>query len=138
MQAFARILEFFPSHEHGFLRHSLSNTLRAVCAQRLLPAVSNFEGEHGVGIVPACEVLIGTSTVREKIREGEDNDLPMIISRNEEGMQSFTYALADLVRKDWVTMQTAMDYAPNRDALSSVLKGVEVKAQGLVSRIKSR
>lgn len=139
MQAFARILEFFPSHEHGFLRHSLSNTLRAVFAQRLLPAVPNFAGEQGgTGVVPACEVLIGTSTVREKIREGEDSDLPMIISRNEEGMQSFTFALADLVRKDWVTMQTAMDYAPNRDALSSVLKGVEVKAQGLVSRIKAR
>lgn len=134
MQAFSRILEFFPSHEHGFLRHSLSNTLRGVCAQRLLPAVDNFE----VGVVPACEVLLGTPTVRQKIREGEDADLPMIISRNEEGMQSFTHALAEMVKRDWITMQTAMDYAPNRDALSSVLKGVEVKAQGLVSRVKSR
>ncbi|MCC6321669.1 MAG: PilT/PilU family type 4a pilus ATPase [Phycisphaerales bacterium] len=133
MQAFARILEFFPSHEHGFLRHSLSNTLRGVCAQRLLPAVPNFE----VGVVPACEVLIGNSVVRQKIREGEDNDLPMIIGKNEEGMQSFTHALAEMVKNDWITMQTAMEYAPNRDALSSVLKGVEVKAQGLVSRVKS-
>lgn len=132
MQAFSRILEFFPSHEHGFLRHSLSNTLRAVCAQRLLPAVENFE----VGVVPACEVLIGNPTVRQKIREGEDNDLPGVISRCEEGMQSFTHALADMVKKDWITTQTAMDYAPNRDALSSVLKGVEVKSQGLVGRIK--
>jgi len=134
MQAFSRILEFFPSHEHGFLRHSLSNTLRGVCAQRLLPAVSNFD----VGVVPACEVLIGTSTVRQKIREGEDNDLPLIVNRNEEGMQSFTHALAELVKKDWIDMSTAMEYAPNRDALSSVLKGVEVKAQGLVNRIKAR
>ncbi len=133
MQAFSRILEFFPSHEHGFLRHSLSNTLKAVCAQRLLPAVENFE----VGVVPACEVLIGTPTVRQKIREGEDNDLPGIVGRCEEGMQSFTHALADLVKKDWITVGTAMDYAPNRDALSSVLKGVEVKSQGLVGRIKA-
>jgi twitching motility protein PilT len=132
MQAFSRILEFFPSHEHGFLRHSLSNTLKAVCAQRLLPAVENFE----VGVVPACEVLIGNSTVRQKIREGEDNDLPGVISRCEEGMQSFIHALAEMVKKDWITVQTAMDYAPNRDALSSVLKGVEVKSQGLVGRIK--
>lgn len=132
MQAFSRILEFFPVEEHGFLRHALSNTLKAICAQRLLPAVPGFE----VGVVPACEVLIGTPTVREKIREGQDHDLPAIVSRNEEGMQSFTHALADLVNKEWVAMTTAMDFAPNRDALASTLKGVEVKAQGLVSRIR--
>jgi twitching motility protein PilT len=136
MQAFSRILEFFPSHEHGFLRHSLSNTLRAVCAQRLLPAVENFNDGRG-GVVPACEVLLGNPTVRQKIREGEDSDLPGVISRCEEGMQSFTHALAEMVKKDWITVQTAMDYAPNRDALSSVLKGVEVKSQGLVGRIKA-
>ncbi len=133
MQAFSRILEFFPSHEHGFLRHALSNTLKGVCAQRLLPAVENFE----VGVVPACEVLIGTPTVREKIRQGEDADLPAIVGRNEEGMQSFTHALADLVKKEWVAMSTAMDYAPNREALASMLKGVEMKAATLVSRIRA-
>jgi twitching motility protein PilT len=133
MQAMSRILEFFPAHEHGFLRHALSNTLRAVCAQRLLPAVENFE----VGMVPACEVLIGTPTVRDKIREGQDEDLPAVIGQNEEGMQSATWALADLVKKDWVAMSVAMSYAPNREALASMLKGVEVKAQTLVSRIRA-
>ncbi len=132
MQAFSRIMEFFPSHEHGFLRHALSNTLKGVCAQRLLPTVPGFE----VGVVPACEVLLGTPTVREKIRQGEDNDLPAIVGQNEEGMQSFTVALADLVKKEWVAMGTAMDYAPNREALASVLKGVEMKAATLVSRIR--
>jgi twitching motility protein PilT len=133
MQAFSRILEFFPAHEHGFLRHALSNTLRGVLAQRLLPALP----ETGYGIVPACEVLLGNPIVREKIREGDDSSLPAIVGKSEEGMQSFTAALADLVKKEWVSLQTAMDFAPNREALSSTLKGVEVKAQGLVSRIKS-
>jgi twitching motility protein PilT len=133
MQAFSRILEFFPAHEHGFLRHALSNTLKCVAAQRLLPALP----ETGFGVVPACEVLLGTPTVKDKIREGDDSALPMIVGRNEEGMQSFTYALADLVRKEWVSLATALDFAPNREALSSELKGVQVKSQGLVSRIKA-
>ena len=81
--------------------------------------------------------LIGTPVVREKIRQGEDNDLPSIVGQNEEGMQSFTIALAELVKKEWVAMSTAMDYAPNREALASNLKGVEVKAATLVSRIKA-
>jgi twitching motility protein PilT len=133
MQAFSRIMEFFPSHEHAFLRHALSNTLRGVLAQRLLPALE----ETGFGVVPACEVLLGTPSVRESIREGDDAALPMIVSKNEEGMQSFTKALADLVIKEWVTINVAMEYAPNRDALSSMLKGVQVRTQGLVGRIKS-
>ncbi len=137
MQAFSRILEFFPSHEHGFLRHALSNTMRAICAQRLLPALPDYDPTHPSKVIPACEVLLGTPVVKEKIRAGEDNDLPAIVGKNEEGMQSFTHALADLVKRECVSMQTAMEYAPNREALSSILKGVEVKAQGLVSRIKS-
>jgi twitching motility protein PilT len=133
MQAFSRILEFFPRDEHAFVRSSLASTLRAVCAQRLLPAVEGFE----VGVVPACEILINTPIVSEKIRSGEDTDLPSIVNASGgEGMQSFTKALADLVRKDWVTVRTAMAYASNRDALDSELKGLEVKAATLVHRLK--
>lgn len=136
-QAFSRILEFFPTVEHGFLRHALSNTLQCVSAQRLLPALPNFDGPDSPKVVPACELLIGTSTVREKIRMGEDTQLAGIVSRCEEGMQDFTHALAELVRKEWVSLQTAMSYAPNREALDSRLKGVEVKAQMLTNRIRS-
>jgi twitching motility protein PilT len=136
MQSFNRILEFFPREEHGFLRSSLSNTLRAILAQRLLPAVPNFNEGKG-GVVPACEVLLNTPVVEAKIREGEDNDIPSIInSSRAEGMQSFTNALADLVKKDLVSARTAMAFAPNRDALDSELKGVEVKASTLIHRIK--
>ena len=49
---------------------------------------------------------------------------------------SFTKALANLVRKDWVDIRTAMAYAPNRDALDSELKGVEVRAATLVHRLR--
>lgn len=133
MQAFSRILEFFPVHEHGFIRHALSNTLKAVLAQRLLPAVEGFE----VKVVPACEVLLGNPSVREKIRQGQEEDLPAIVGKNEEGMCSFTHALADLVKKEWVTVPTAMEFAPNRDSLSSILKGVEVKAASMVNRVRT-
>jgi hypothetical protein len=52
-------------------------------------------------------------------------------------MISFTKSLADLVRKDWIDTKTAMSFAPNRDALDSELKGLEVKASTLVHRIKA-
>ena len=133
MQAFNRILEFFPKEEHAFIRSALSTSLKAICAQRLLPAVEDYE----IGMVPATEVLLASPTVREKIREGYDEDLPAIVASCEDGMRSFTYSLAEMVRNEQVDMTTAMTYAPNREALAADLKGVEVKAQSLVSRVRS-
>ncbi|MDX2147503.1 MAG: PilT/PilU family type 4a pilus ATPase [Planctomycetota bacterium] len=133
MQAFSRILEFFDTKDHGFIRSALANTLKGICAQRLIPAVPEFASK----VVPATEVLLGTPIVREKIREGADSDMPAIVGTREGGMHTFTSSLADLVKKDIITYQTAMDYAPNRDMLASVIRGVEVKVQTLVGRVKS-
>jgi twitching motility protein PilT len=133
MGAFGRMLEFFPEKERGFVRNALSGCLVAICAQRLIPAVDDFKAK----IVPATEVLLNNAVVRDKIREGEDGDLPAIINTSEgEGMHSFTRSFADLVKKEWVDLPTARLYAPNKEALDASVKGLEVKAQTLVSRIK--
>ncbi|MBX3323648.1 MAG: PilT/PilU family type 4a pilus ATPase [Phycisphaeraceae bacterium] len=135
MQALGRMLEFFPEHERDFVRSSLSTSLRAICAQRLLPAVSGFE----VGVVPATEVLLNNPVMRDRIREGGDEDLPAIIDQSTgEGMHSFTHSLAELVKAEWIDMQTAMDHAPNREALQSKIRGLEVRGASLVGRIRQK
>ncbi len=135
MQAFNRMLEFFPQEERGFIRSSLAATLKAICAQRLTPTVEGFETK----VVPATEVLMTSSTVKELIRDGRDEDLPSVINTgHSDGMRSFTDSLAELVEKEWISIATAMEYAPNREALTSRLKGVQVKAQSLVGRIKGK
>ncbi len=134
-QSFGRMLEFFPESERDFIRGSLSASLRAICAQRLMPAVDGFE----VGVVPATEVLINNSTVRERIREGQDDDLPAVINQSTgEGMHSFTQSLGKLVNDEWIDLQTALDYAPNREALKSMVRGVQVQASTLVGRIRQK
>lgn len=130
MQTFSRIVEFFPQHEHGFVRSALANSLKAVCAQRLLPMA------EGGGMIPATEVLISNASVKEKIREGHDTDLPAIVNSSlNDGMRSFTYSLAELVENEKVAMHTALEYAPNREALKSRIKGVDVRESMLVNRI---
>ncbi|MCL4210943.1 MAG: Flp pilus assembly complex ATPase component TadA, partial [Phycisphaerales bacterium] len=132
MQSFARILEFFPQNEHGFLRSSLAAGLRAVMAQRLVPSV-----KKGAPRVPATEVLLNTPITSDRIRDGRDEDLPAIIHGSEgEGMHDFTSSLADLVKKDWVDLRTAEIYAPNRDALRSKVRGIEMQAERLISRVR--
>ncbi len=132
MQAFARILEFFEVKDHGFIRSALAAGLRAVMAQKLLPCV-----RQGVQRVPATEVLMNNSTVADKIREGEDDDLPAVMASSEhEGMHSFTSSLAKLVDEDWVELKVAERYAPNSEALRSRVRGIQVKADTLISRTK--
>jgi twitching motility protein PilT len=134
MGAFGRMLEFFPQDERTFVRNSLSATLKAICAQRLIMSNSEITGTK---VVPAVEVLLTSPMVKELIRDERDADLPSVVaSSREEGMVSFTQYFAELVDKEWVSMQVAKEYAPNRDMLESILKGVEVKAASLVGRIK--
>lgn len=134
MQALGRILEFFPSDQHAFIRSALANSLRAICAQRLLPAI-----DPNISRVPATEVLLGEGIVREKIREGEDEDLPQIVSSNvESGMRNFTYSLAEMVEQGLVYTDVAMENAPNREQLMGNLRGIKATAQSLVHRVKTR
>jgi twitching motility protein PilT len=134
MQAFSRIVEFFPQHEHAFVRSSLSGSLKAICAQRLLPANRDMTG---VGAVPATEVLISNPSVKESIREGQDANIPAIIAAShQDGMRSFTDSLAELVEKEMVTITTAMEFAPSREQLSSRLKGVQVRSAMMTGKIR--
>ena len=132
MQAFSRILEFFPRVEHEFIRGSLSNALRAICAQRLLPGC-----QENSPLVPATEVLLNTPTCRELIRKEQDQDIPSLIASSEkEGMHSFTTSLAKLVEAELVFRDTAMQHAPNPDGLASVLRGITSQGQTLVHRVR--
>ena len=131
MQAFGRILEFFPQTERSFIRSSLSNSLLAICAQRLIPALDDFVS----GVVPSTEVLLNTPLVRDKIRDEEEEDLPAIISSNpNSGMHNFNQSLAKMVQDNWIDRRIALSYAPNREALDSLLKGIDIKSSGLVGR----
>jgi len=49
-----------------------------------------------------------------------------------EGMQDFTMSLKDLVERDLVDRQVALDVAPNVEALKMALKGIDVSAKGIL------
>ncbi len=130
-QTFSRILEFFQHDEHDFIRSSLSSSLRAIMCQRLLPGIDENSR------VPATEVLINNPSIADKIRRGEDEDLPAIIAQSaDDGMRNFTRSLAELIEQEKIYYDTAMEYAPSREALASAVKGIKTSAQGLVGRVR--
>lgn len=132
-QTFGRILEFFPREEHAFIRSALASSLVAIMCQRLLPGIE--EGRR----FPATEVLLNNAVVRDKILHEEDEDLPALIIQGEpEGMRSFTMSLCELIETEIVHYDTAMDFAPNREALASAVKGIKADGQSLVGRTRGR
>ncbi|MCG3137040.1 MAG: Twitching mobility protein [Phycisphaerae bacterium] len=134
MQAFSRILEFFPQVEHSFIRSTLANSLAGICCQRLIPTI-----DTKIGRAPATEVLLNNPTVREKIREGGEADVPAIIEGSTgEGMRNFTMSLAEMIEGEVIYYDTAMEYAPNREALASKTRGIKVAQTSLVGRLKGR
>ncbi|MBX3427171.1 MAG: PilT/PilU family type 4a pilus ATPase [Pirellulales bacterium] len=129
--SFSRILEFFDRSEHGFIRSSLANSLKAIMVQRLLPAVE--EGKR----FPATEVLLANATVKDKILREEDEDLPAVLHQcRHEGMRDYTHSLCELVLQDKILRTTAMDYAPSREGLQAALKGIDSAASSIISRVR--
>ncbi len=129
-QTFARILEFYPREDHPFIRSSLANSLKAIMSQRLLPGLTPDSR------YPATEVLLGNSLVKEKIMHEEDEDLPAILNAcREEGMRSYTFSLCEMIQKNLIAKNDAMEYAPNREMLESMLKGIST-GQGLIGRLR--
>ena len=119
-QSFSRILEFFPRSEHAFIRSSLANSLRAIMCQRLLKGIDETQR------YPATEILLNNAVVKDKILREKDNELPGVITGGQEsGMHSFTDSLCELIQKELVHYDTAMDHAPNREVLASAVKGIK-------------
>ena len=64
-----RIIDFFPLHQQKQVRIMLAGTLRGIISQRLLPRAD------GQGRVPAIEVMVMTSRIRDFVLEPEQTSL---------------------------------------------------------------
>ena len=53
-------------------------------------------------------------------------------------MRNYTMSLAELVEKEFVSLEVAREYAPNREALDSAIRGIKTAAQSLVTRVRHR
>ncbi len=115
-QTIHRIVDTFPAEEQGQIRAQLSTALLGVISERLLPSK---EG----GLIPACEVLFGTSAVENLIRENKIHEIPLIIETSREvGMISLNTSLARLVEEGQVTKKTALSYSIRPEELRMLLE----------------
>jgi twitching motility protein PilT len=109
-KAIDRLISSFPVDEQPQIRASLSESLKYVIAQRLLPA------KEGRKQVACFEVLKGTSNVANMIRDEKTFQIhsAMQIGRSQ-GMQTFDEALKDLLRRNQISAESAYMAAQKKE-----------------------
>ena len=104
-----RLIDSFPPDEQNQIRTMLSESLRAVITQELLP---NIERN---GQVLAAEIMIGTVPLANLIRSEKTFQLPSIMQTGRsQGMQSMDDAIMQLLQAKKISMQIAQEYAETK------------------------
>jgi len=108
-----RIINMFPRDQHSQIFLDLSQYLRAIIAQRLVPGKTKRR-------VPAVELLINTPHVQDLIKKGDVIGLKeALVSSSEKGVQHFDVALYKLYKDGRVTLEDALAYADSRSNLEA-------------------
>jgi len=92
-----RIVDVFPAAEKDMVRAMLSESMVAIIAQTLCKT------KDGSGRVAAHEIMLGTSAIRNLIRENKIAQMYSSIQTGQStGMQTLDQCLTDLVRRNLV------------------------------------
>jgi twitching motility protein PilT len=126
-QTIHRILSFFPPHQHEEIRFLLSNTLKSIISQRLIPTMD------GSGRAAAAEIMITTSTIQEYIRDPQRTH--MITDAIADGnvtyqMQTFDQALMQLFRQNRISLDAALRACTNPNEFNLRVKGIMSASDG--------
>jgi twitching motility protein PilT len=115
-QTIQRIIDIFPPNQQRQIISQLADTISGVISQRLIPRIKG-------GLIPAVEVMIANTAVRNLIRDGKVQQLNLAIETGAEaGMISLNRSLADLVRRKEITLEQAEFYSLNPSELRMLIK----------------
>ena len=100
-----RIIDVFPEGKQAQIRAMLSESLRGVVAQALLPRADQ------PGRVAALEILFNTRAVANLIRESKTFQIPSAMQTGKrEGMVTYEATIEDLVRRGMVSQKVASEF----------------------------
>lgn len=107
-----RIIDVFPPNQQGQVRAMLAESVQAIITQTLCKKV-------GGGRAAALEILIGTTAVRNLIRENKIHQIPSVMQTSQNvGMKTMESSLRELVDKNLITKETAIEKSGDKDMFS--------------------
>lgn len=115
-QTMDRIIDVFPSHQQDQVRVQLAATIQAVVTQQLV------QTRDGKGRVAASEVMIATPAIRNLVREGKVHQIATAMQAGGKfGMLTMDQSLADLVKRNIISYEVAIERATNIEDLQRLI-----------------
>lgn len=106
-----RIIDVFPPNQQSQIRIQLSQILRMVVSQQLLPTIDG-------GVTPAFEIMQLNSAIRNMIREAKTHQIESFIqSSANEGMITMDASIFSSFQKGVITADTAIKYSLHPDQM---------------------
>ena len=115
-QTIERIIDIYPGEQQNQIRAMLANTLQAVVTQTLLKRIDQ------PGMIPAVEVMVCNSAVRNCIRESRIFEIPNIIETNRAlGMCTLDNSIKMLYFNGQIARDDALANANRPDQLEKAM-----------------
>jgi len=109
-----RMIGAFPASEQGQIRTMLSESLRAVISQRLVPRAD------GQGRVPALELLVLNKAISNLVRDEKTVQIRSSIQTGKaHGMYLLEQSLSDLVQEGVISRETALRFAEDEKLITA-------------------
>jgi twitching motility protein PilT len=106
-----RVIDVFPEAQQTQIRVMLSESLRGVVAQALLPRPDRQ------GRVPAVEILVNVPAVANLIREGKTHQIASVMQTGRaHGMMTFEAGVQDLIQKGLISREDGVSFLRRRSA----------------------
>ncbi|HXH97952.1 MAG TPA: type IV pilus twitching motility protein PilT [Gaiellaceae bacterium] len=123
-QTIDRVIDVFPAEQQRQVRIQLAGTLQGVVTQTLVPTAD------GRGRIAALEILIPDDAVRNLIRQGKIEQIYSVMQTGTaRGLQTMEQSLADLVLRNVITREVAVNRSSRVDQLDGLLeRGVTLAA----------
>ena len=105
-----RIIDVFPPKEQEQIRAMVSESIRGVVSQQLLPR------QDGLGREPVLEIMFATPAVANMIRERKTFQLQSVLQTGAKaGMCTMDDSILGLLKKKIITKETAWFFAENKE-----------------------
>ena len=113
--AVERMIGVYSGEERSMIRNQLSNCLRAVICQKLIPSLDNKR-------VLCYEIMYATTGIRNLIREGKQHQIySQMQNQSKEGMVTFNKCLYELVINNQISIQRAMEASSHPKELQQLI-----------------
>jgi len=118
-QAMERVIDLFPPEQRYLAQARLASLVLGVLCQTLVPRAD------GSGRIAAVEIMLGSSAVKNLIREGKIYQLPNIIrTSNQEGMETLDQSLVSLYFREIISGERLIRFCNDREEVEKLIAKV--------------